>query len=137
VADFGLASREPRFHIVNVETGRLEASFLVAHGSGSDPEGTGMLQQFSNLPGSNATSRGAYLTGATYTGKHGKSQRLIGLDPYNDRALERAIVIHGAAYVTPAQIAARGRIGRSQGCLALGLGDVTNAMELLGEGRLI
>ena len=137
VVDFTLPSREPRFHLVDVASGRIERSWLVAHGSGSDPAATGMLHRFSNDPGSNASSRGAYLTANTYVGKHGHSRRLIGLDPTNDLALDRAIVIHGAAYVNPALIASQGRIGRSQGCFAFEPGEVATVMEHLGEGRMI
>jgi hypothetical protein len=137
VVDFTLPSCEPRFHLVDVATGRIERSWLVAHGSGSDPAATGTLHRFSNEPGSNASSRGAYLTANTYVGKHGHSRRLIGLDPTNDQALDRAIVIHGAAYVDSTLIAMRGRIGRSQGCFAFEPGEVAAVMELLGEGRMI
>lgn len=137
VADFTLPSREPRFHLVDVATGRIERSWFVAHGSGSDPAATGLLHRFSNAPGSNASSRGAYLTANAYFGKHGRSQRLVGLDPTNDLALDRAIVIHGAAYVDPMLIASQGRIGRSQGCFAFEPGEVATVMELLGEGRMI
>ena len=137
VVDFSLPSSEPRFHIVDVATGRIEQSWLVAHGSGSDPAGTGMVQSFSNQPGSYATSRGAYLTANSYHGKYGPSQRLIGLDPENDMAMDRAIVIHGAPYVDPALIPRQGRIGRSQGCFAFELDEVGEVMELLGEGRMI
>ena len=137
VADFSLPSREPRFHLVDVAGGRVEQSWLVAHGSGSDPAHTGLLQLFSNVPGSNASSNGAFLTADPYVGQHGRSQRLIGLDPSNDMAMSRAIVIHGAAYVDPALIEAQGRIGRSQGCFAFEQGEVARVMERLGEGRLI
>jgi hypothetical protein len=137
VADFSVHSSEPRFHLVDVASGRIERSWLVAHGSGSDPAHSGMLQQFSNRPGSNATSRGAYLTAHCYHGKYGRSQRLIGLDPDNDMALDRAIVVHGAPYVDPSLIAAQGRIGRSQGCFAFELAEVATVMDLLGEGRMI
>ena len=137
VVDFSLSSREPRFHLVDVAGGRIEASWLVAHGSGSDPAHTGLLHYFSNVPGSNASSNGAYLTADPYFGQHGRSQRLIGLDPSNDMAMSRAIVIHGAAYVDPALIEAQGRIGRSQGCFAFEQGEVARVMERLGEGRLI
>ncbi len=61
LVDFGLPSSEPRFHLVDVAGGKIEQSWLVSHGSGSDPAATGMLQRFSNQPGSNASSRGAYL----------------------------------------------------------------------------
>lgn len=137
LVDFTLASCEPRFHIVDAASGRIERSWLVAHGSGSDPAATGMLHRFSNQPGSNATSRGAYLTANVYFGKHGRSQRLIGLDPTNDLALDRAIVVHGADYVHPSLIASQGRIGRSQGCFAFERAEVAAVMERLGEGRMI
>lgn len=137
LVDFAEPSREPRFHLVDLASGRIERSWLVAHGSGSDPAATGMLQRFSNQPGSNASSQGAYVTGGLYLGQHGRSRRLIGLDPSNDRALDRAVVIHAAAYVDPALIALQGRIGRSQGCLAVEPGEVGEVMDLLGEGRMI
>ncbi len=137
LVDFSLPSREPRFPLVDVAGGRIEQSWLVAHGSGSDPAHTGLLQLFSNVPGSNASSNGSFLTADPYIGQHGRSQRLIGLDPSNDMALDRAIVIHGAAYVDPALITAQGRIGRSQGCFAFEQGEVATVMTRLGEGRLI
>ena len=137
LVDFSLPSREPRFHLVDVAGGRIEQSWLVAHGSGSDPAHTGLLHYFSNQPGSNASSNGAFVTSDYYVGQHGRSQRLIGLEPSNDMAFARAIVIHGAAYVDPALIAAQGRIGRSQGCFAFEQGEVAWVMERLGEGRLI
>ena len=137
LADFTIPSSKPRFHIVDLASGRIERSFLVAHGSGSDPARTGLLQKFSNQPGYNATSRGAYMTAGEYIGMHGRSQRLLGLDPDNDLALDRAIVVHGAAYVHPAIAAAQGRIGRSQGCFAVEMSKVADVMDLLGEGRLI
>ncbi len=137
LVDFTMPSREPRFHLVNVASGRIERSWLVSHGSGSDPAATGMLHRFSNVPGSNASSRGAYLTSNTYFGKHGRSQRLIGLDPTNNLALDRAIVVHGADYVDPGMIASMGRIGRSQGCFAFEQREVATVIGELGEGRMI
>jgi hypothetical protein len=137
LVDFSRLSSEPRFHVVDLAGGRIDGSYLVAHGSGSDPHHTGLLQYFSNQPGSKATSRGAYLTGDPYLGKYGRSQRLHGLDPDNNMALERAIVVHGAPYVDPRMIATHGRIGRSQGCFAFELGQVATIMHLLGPGRMI
>ena len=137
LVDFSPASREKRFHLVDVAGGRIEESWLVAHGKGSDPQNTGLLQLFSNDPGSNASSRGAYCTANRYTGKHGASQRVIGLDPDNDAALERAIVIHGAGYVDESMIDAHGRIGRSFGCFAVEDSAIGAVMDRLGEGRLL
>jgi hypothetical protein len=137
LVDFDAHSRDPRLHLVDVASGRIERSWLCAHGNGSDPSATGMLQSFSNRPGSNATSRGAYVTTNTYHGKYGRSQRVIGLDPSNDQALNRAIVIHGAPYVDPSLIASQGRIGRSQGCFAVELAEIDGLLDRLGAGRLI
>lgn len=94
IVDFSAPSSEPRLHFLDVESGRA-SRLLVAHGSGSDPHHTGYAERFSNASGSNASSEGAFVTGDYYVGKHGRSQRLAGLDPTNDHAMERAIVLHG------------------------------------------
>lgn len=137
LVDFTRPSSEPRLHLVDIASRRIERSWLVAHGKGSDPAGTGMLERFSNEPGSNASCSGAFLTADRYVGEHGNSQRLIGLDPTNNNALDRAIVIHGADYVSPDLVARQGRIGRSQGCFAVEPGEVAAVMDALGPGRLI
>jgi hypothetical protein len=134
--DFSQASSRPRFLLVDLETERVEA-FLTAHGRGSDPDHTGMLQSFSNAPGSNATSRGAYRTLGAYEGKYGRSMRLEGLEPDNDNAIARAIVIHPAWYVSEAMIARYGKLGRSEGCFALSAGGLPAVLDRLGPGRLL
>lgn len=135
VVDFSMHSSKPRFHLIDVNAGTT-SSFLVAHGRGSDPAHTGWLKSFSNLPGSDASSQGAYLTGEAYIGKHGNSRRLIGLDDGNSNALSRGIVIHSAWYVTQALAAGAG-IGRSEGCFALSDKDHATVMNLLGPDRLL
>jgi L,D-transpeptidase catalytic domain len=136
VADFSLPSRAPRFHLVNL-TDRSVRSYLVAHGRGSDPSRTGWLERFSNEPRSNATSAGAYRTGSAYVGAHGHSMRLEGLDPTNSNALSRAIVVHGAWYVSEKMIGYSGMLGRSQGCFAVADSSLPEIMARLGPGRLI
>ena len=136
VADFSLPSRTPRFHLVNLTEGSVR-SHLVAHGRGSDPTHTGWLERFSNEPRSNATSAGAYRTGDFYMGAHGHSIRLEGLDPTNSNAASRAIVVHGAWYVSEAMIGHSGMLGRSQGCLAVANSSLDEVMSTLGPGRLI
>jgi hypothetical protein len=136
VADFAQASRDPRFHLVDVQNGHV-SSFLVAHGRGSDPGHTGWLKRFSNDPGSSATSAGVYLTGDEYEGKHGRSMRLEGLDPSNCNAESRAVVVHGAWYVSPQMIADHGKLGRSEGCFAFSEADLPRVLARLGPGRLI
>ncbi|MFN4222156.1 MULTISPECIES: murein L,D-transpeptidase catalytic domain family protein [Novosphingobium] len=137
LVDFSRASRETRFHLIDIEGGKVLSSHLVSHGSGSDPANSGWVQRFSNRVGSNASSPGAFLTGVTYVGKHGRSRRLIGLEDANSAALERGIVIHAASYVSDAMARTQGRIGRSQGCFAFSDSDIGNVLERLGEGRLL
>lgn len=136
IVDFSLHSRKPRFHILDIKGG-TQHSLLVAHGKGSDPDHSGWLERFSNRPGSEASSAGAYLTGQPYSGKHGRSRRLIGLDSRNSNAQGRAIVIHGAWYVSPGMIRDHGKLGRSQGCLAVAEGDLDLVMTSLPVGSLI
>ncbi|MBA2918902.1 hypothetical protein GON01_13450 [Sphingomonas sp. MAH-20] len=136
VADFSPASRDPRFYLVDMANGRV-SSFLVAHGRGSDPDHSGWLKRFSNDEGSNATSSGVYLTAGEYEGKHGRSMRLQGLDPTNCNAEPRAVVIHGAWYVSPQMVAEHGKLGRSEGCFAFSEADLPRVLERLGPGRLI
>jgi hypothetical protein len=136
VADFGQASRTPRLHLVDVESGRVE-SLLVAHGRGSDPDHTGWVKTFSNAPSSNATSEGCYLTADYYVGKHGRSMRLRGLEATNSNAESRGIVVHAAWYVGPDMVRSHGMLGRSEGCLAVSEADLPKVLERLGPGRLI
>jgi hypothetical protein len=136
IADFGVHSALPRFHFANLENGTVR-SFRVAHGTGSDPEHDGWLKWFSNTYGSNATSRGAYISWEWYTGKYGTSVRLGGLDPDNSNALERAIVMHSASYCTQEHVDRWGRLGRSNGCFALSPEDFLDALANLSGGRLL
>jgi hypothetical protein len=136
IADYSLHSAKERFHIVDLTNGTTQ-SFLVAHGKGSDLRHTGWLQEFSNVPGSEASSGGSYMTSETYVGKHGTSRRLKGLDPSNDMAEPRAIVIHGAWYAEPEMIESHGKLGRSQGCFAFSESDLATILEQLGPGRLL
>lgn len=137
IVDFSLPSAHPRFHLVDVAGGRLAATYLVSHGRGSDPGNSGWVERFSNQPGSNASSRGSFVTGDTYVGQHGRSRRLRGLDPENSMALARSIVIHAAPYVSPGAAVSHGRIGRSQGCFAVSRGAIGEVLAHLGPGRLL
>ena len=136
IADFAAPSREARFHFVDLASGRSQ-SMLVAHGSGSDPSHSGWLSRFSNADGSNASCEGAFLASDYYVGKHGRSQRLVGLDATNSNALSRGIVMHSAWYSNPDMVRTHGMLGRSQGCFAVGEAELERAFALLGPGRMI
>ena len=136
IADYGLHSAQKRFHFVNLGLQEVK-SFHVSHGAGSDPEHDGWLNHYSNVEGSNASSRGAYVTWEWYQGRYGTSVRLGGLDPTNEAALRRYIVMHRAKYAEPAHLARWGRLGRSNGCFAMGEADFKTALLTLSGGRLL
>jgi len=136
IVDFSVPSSDARLHFLNVASGEV-SRLLVTHGSGSDPGHTGFLHSFSNAFNSNASSEGAFKTADYYVGKHGRSQRLLGLDPTNNNALDRAIVIHGAWYANADMIQTHGKLGRSQGCFAVGENDLNDVFGYLGKGRLL
>jgi hypothetical protein len=136
ITDFSKASREPRFYLVDMLSG-LVTDYQVAHGKGSDPAHSGWLERFSNDPGSEASSRGAYVTGDIYYGKYGRSLRLTGLDYTNNNALSRAIVVHAAWYAEPKVVEQYGKLGRSEGCFALSETNLQYVLYRLGPGRML
>jgi hypothetical protein len=136
IADFGVHSAERRFYFVNMDREEVTAAHC-SHGAGSDPEHDGWLNHFSNVEGSNATSKGAYVTWEWYQGRYGTSVRLGGLDRTNDAALRRYIVMHRADYAEPSHIERWGRLGRSNGCFAFGEEQFRYALLNLSGGRLL
>ena len=112
VIDYSLPSRERRLWVLDLEHGDVLAHELVAHGKGT---GDDLARAFSNTEGSNQSSLGTFVTGATYQGKHGLSLRLRGLDAsLNSNAEARGIVVHAADYVNDGIVAQLGRLGRSR-----------------------
>jgi hypothetical protein len=117
VIDYSRPSTAKRLWVFDLRSRELLYEELVAHGQGS---GANMATQFSNEPETHRTSLGLFVTADTYVGKNGYSLRLDGLDRgVNDNARERAIVMHGAPYVSEAFVKANGRLGRSWGCPAV------------------
>lgn len=117
VIDYSQPSTAKRLWLFDLNTRRLLLRDFVAHGRRS---GENFATRFSNGLGSYQSSIGLFRTSESYSGKHGYSLRMDGLEPgINDRARERAIVIHGAGYVDPALVRSQGRIGRSLGCPAV------------------
>lgn len=115
--DFSKPSTEKRLFVFDMRQRKLLFSSVVAHGRNS---GGNYATSFSNKEGSYKSSLGFYLTESTYQGRNGYSLILEGLEKgINDRARERAIVIHGASYADPSVIPSSGRLGRSLGCPAL------------------
>lgn len=136
IADFARASRDPRFYLLYPASGMI-TEYHVTHGRGSDPAHSGYLNYFSNRPGSEASSAGAYVTGDVYYGKYGRSLRLKGLDYTNSNAESRAIVVHSASYAEPEMVEQYGKLGRSEGCFALSQLSLQYVLQQLGPGRLL
>ncbi|WP_434031291.1 murein L,D-transpeptidase catalytic domain family protein [[Pseudomonas] boreopolis] len=117
VIDYSRPSTERRLWVFDLRQQRLLFQEWVAHGRNT---GADLATRFSNDDGSYMSSLGAFVAEDAYTGHNGYSLRLKGLEPgFNDRAHDRAIVIHGAPYVSEAIIRSQGRLGRSLGCPAV------------------
>ncbi|TDE06307.1 murein L,D-transpeptidase catalytic domain family protein [Flavobacterium hiemivividum] len=121
--DFSMSSNSKRLWVIDLTTNKILYNSLVAHGRNTGDE---FAKNFSNASESFQSSLGFYATGEIYTGKHGKSLRLDGLEKgINSNARDRAVVIHGANYVSDSFIQNNKRLGRSLGCPALPM-DLSN-----------
>lgn len=135
ICDFSQSSRKKRLYIIDVANNKLITHTYVAHGKNSGGE---YATQFSNRPESLQSSLGFYITSNTYIGEHGLSLRINGVDPgYNDKALERSIVMHGAAYVDGARARAGMYMGRSWGCPAVPQKESATIITTIKNGTCI
>lgn len=135
VIDYSLPSTEQRMWVFDLKKRKLLFHELVAHGRNS---GENMATQFSNKNESFATSLGLFRTQESYRGQNGYSLRMEGLEPgFNDNAFDRAIVIHGAPYVSPVLARANGRIGRSLGCPAVRPAIAHRLIDSMKDGQLL
>lgn len=133
--DFTKPSTTERLFVLNIKQKKLLFSSLVSHGKNS---GVNYATSFSNVMNSYKSSLGFYITENTYTGKNGYSLILNGVEKsINDRAKERAIVIHGAPYSNPSVIASSGRLGRSFGCPALPQAVNKPIINTIKDGTLL
>ncbi len=139
--DFGLGSGTPRGYVFDMERRTvMDGPFTVAHGRGSAPGGAAVPTVFSNRPGSKASSLGLYLAQETYGfgGRSGgRAYRSVGLrlsgesGEFNSAARRRAIVAHGAPYVTSS------RAGRSEGCPSMEQHRAQRLLPMLANGGVV
>lgn len=135
IIDYSQPSTAKRMWVIDLARQRVLFNTLVAHGKNS---GDNYATNFSNSPSSEESSLGVFLTGNTYSGKHGISMRLLGLERgFNSNAYARAIVMHSADYVSEGGIFSRGRIGRSWGCPALDPRVEPKIVNTIKDGTLI
>lgn len=129
VIDYSLVSTKPRLWVFDLATGKLLFQELVAHGMNT---GKNFAVNFSNNYGSHQTSLGLFRTKETYVGANGYSLRMEGLeDGFNDKAMERAIVFHGADYVDLKLAKKLGHLGRSHGCPAVRTGIARKVIDTI------
>ena len=135
IIDYTISSRKPRLWVVDLEARKLLFEEHVAHGQKS---GYDIPTEFSDRNGSNQTSLGLFYTDATYMGGNGYSLRLHGLsEGFNQSAMRRLIVMHGAPYVDPAAAIGMGRLGRSWGCPAVRVEIARPMIDALKDGHFI
>jgi hypothetical protein len=135
VIDYSKPSNQKRLWVFDLKSHELVYEELVAHGQGS---GLNMATAFGNEAETHRTSLGLFKTDTTYVGKNGYSLRLDGLDKgINDLARERAIVMHGAQYVSEAFVKATGRLGRSWGCPAISAAVAKQLIDRVKGGGLV
>jgi hypothetical protein len=135
IVDFSQPSSQKRLYVLNIKNYKVLFNTLVAHGRNSGKE---WATYFSNKPSSYKSSPGFYITGQAYSGSNGYSLKLDGVENgINDKAMKRAIVIHGADYVSESYISSQGYIGRSQGCPAVPLKEARSIINTIRDGACL
>lgn len=135
IIDYTIPSKQKRLWVVDLKARKLLFEEFVAHGQGS---GDDVPKLFSDRNGSHQTSLGLFLTDATYQGGNGYSLKLQGLSKgFNESAMRRLIVMHGARYVNPLAALSMGRLGRSWGCPAVRTEVAKPMIDTLKQGQFI
>ena len=132
VCDFSQSSNKKRLYILDLVNNKVLLTSYVAHGRGSGGE---YASRFSNRSRSHQSSLGFYVTSSTYYGEHGLSLRLQGLETgFNNLAMKRNIVIHGAPYINDEYLDSNKFMGRSYGCPAVPEKDCAEVIDLVKNG---
>lgn len=135
IVDFSQPSTQKRMYVIDVEEKKILFNTLVSHGRNT---GTLMAKNFSNKSESHMSSPGFYSTAETYFGSNGFSMRLDGLEKgFNCNARARAVVMHGAPYVSQANINGMGFIGRSWGCPAVPMKEHKQIINTIKNGTCL
>ena len=117
ICDFSQSSNKKRLYLVDLENEKVVMNTYVAHGRNSGGE---FATKFSNNPNSLQSSLGFYVTQNTYIGGHGLSLKITGMEPgFNNNAMQRAVVVHGADYIGESRLHSSSYMGRSFGCPAV------------------
>ena len=129
ICDFSQSSTKKRLYIIDMVNNTVVLNTYVAHGKNSGGE---FARSFSNRSGSLQSSLGFYVTKQTYYGEHGLSLRVAGVEKgFNDKALGRNIVIHGADYI------GNQKKGRSFGCPAVPKNESSRIINTIKNGHCL
>jgi len=132
ICDFSQSSNKKRLYILDLANSKILLTSYVAHGRGS---GTEYATRFSNRSRSHQSSLGFYITSSTYSGEHGLSLRLQGLEPgFNNLAMKRNIVLHGAPYISSYYLSTNKFMGRSYGCPAVPETECAEIIDMIKNG---
>ena len=135
ICDLSQSSNKKRLYIIDLDSNKVLLTSYVAHGKGSGME---YATRFSNRAKSHQSSLGFYVTGSTYYGEHGLSLRLQGLEVgFNDHAVRRNIVVHGASYIGNDYLQENRFMGRSYGCPAVPSDDAAEIINLIKDGSCL
>ena len=135
IIDFSKSSKKKRLYVIDLKNEDMVFNTVVAHGKKSGSE---FARSFSNKPSSNKSSLGFYITRGTYSGGNGYSLKLYGAERgFNDKALARAIVMHGADYANEETIGKKGILGRSYGCPAVPQKYTREIIDTIKEGNCL
>lgn len=133
IIDFTKSSIKERFFVIDLKNKKTLFSTYVMHGKNS---GDSIPKEFSNAVNSYKSSPGFYKTENTYNGEFGYSLRIAGLEKgINDKAKERAIVVHGSEYAKPRPGAKK--LDRSLGCPAIPKDISDKVINKIKDGRLL
>lgn len=133
--DYSKSSAVERLFVIDMENEQVLFKSHVAHGRNSGDE---FATSFSNVDGSYKSSPGFYITEGTYHGRNGYSLIIDGLEKgINDKAKQRAIVVHGSKYVAPSIAQKLGKVGRSLGCPALPYAVTKEIIDTIKGGSVI
>ena len=135
VCDFSQASSNERMYVIDILNKKLLYRTYVAHGINSGKE---YANSFSNRQNSYKSSLGFYVTRDTYVGSNGLSLRIDGVEKgFNDKANARAIVIHGANYVSERVLHKYGLMGTTFGCPAVPEEMASQIIPVLKNGTCL
>jgi len=135
ICDFSQSSKQKRLYLIDINNETVVMNTWVAHGRNS---GLDYATKFSNTPESLQSSLGFYVTKQTYTGEHGLSLKVQGLEPgFNDKAFQRAIVIHGADYIGAQRMSSSSFMGRSYGCPAVPKEESATLINTIKNGTCL